>query len=312
MAKNPKYITDTKAYKVEYERVVTLRKELATSKAELQELIDILKSNANLPEEVELHISELTDELNRIESLYNTTTTYIEEIKNFKDQFDTIKDSIESELATASEKNTTINSYVEELDKLKTELSEEADRSKTLLDDARETLQLITDGSLSTVFIKRSSELKDSRNRWIKGIVVYFIFFVSTIFFIIERVAGDVGLQGSIGAWTLKLAVSAPFIYFLYFLTKQYSHERDLEEKYAFKALISQTINNNTKLLKDEFENSPGEKDPVVSSKILDFTIDSLKSVYREPFKESSLKSKLKVNPKNSAVSAEVERSESV
>jgi hypothetical protein len=41
-------------------------------------------------------------------------------------------------------------------------------------------------------------------------------------------------------------------VYFLHFIMKQYNRERDLEEKYAFKSLVSQTIKNNTKLLKDE------------------------------------------------------------
>lgn len=257
MAKTPKYITDPKTFNAEYERVVSLRKELAVYKTETQELIDSLKANTELPDEVKEHITELTDELNRIEALYNTTTTYIEEIKNFKDQFDTVKKSIDDELVAAGEKNTTIAGYIEEVTTLKTQLSEEATRSKTLLDDARGTLQLITDGSLSTVFIKRADERKKSRNRWMAGIVVYFLFFVAAISYIIDKVASDTSVQSNIGAWTLKLALSAPFIYFLYFITKQYSHERDLEEKYAFKALISQTINNNTKLLKDEFENMP-------------------------------------------------------
>lgn len=311
MARRPKYVTDPQTFNKEFERVVKLRDELKKAKEEVEALIGKLSDSTDLPEEVEANIENLKSELSTLQASYTTTSTYIKEIKDYKDNFDVVKQSIDTELETAEKQNKTLTEYISDATDLKTKLEEEKTRSTELLDDARKTLKLITDGSLSTVFIERSNQRKTARRWWALAVIIYFGIFVAALNHIINNVANTNGSTGTIASWSIRLAVSAPFAYFLYFVIKQYSHERDLEEKYAFKALISQTISNNTKLLKDEFSEY-AQKDTKMYEKILDFTISSLKAVYREPFKESSIRSKLKFNPKNTDIAAEVEQSETV
>lgn len=311
MARKPKYISDPQTFNAEFGRVVKLRDELKKAKEEAETLINQLNDSTDLPEDVMTNIENLKSELSTLQASYTTTSTYIKEIKDYKDSFDEVKQSIDTELETAETQNSTLASYIQEATDLKTKLEEEKTRSSELLDDARNTLKLITNGSLSKVFTERSDQRKTARRWWAGAVAVYFIIFIAALNHIINNVANANGSNGTVASWSIRLAISAPFVYFLYFVIKQYSHERDLEEKYAFKALIAQTINNNTKLLKDEFGELANDQNKM-QDKILDFTIASLKAVYREPFKESSVKSKLKFNPKNTDIAAEVEQSETV
>ena len=311
MARTPKYVADPKAFKAEFARVVKLRDELKVAKEEAEALIEELNESTELPAEVKANIDNLKSELSTLQASYTTTTTYIQEIKSYKESFDEVKETIDKELEAAETQNSTLATYIDEATKLKAKLEEEKKRSGELLDDARNTLKLVTNGSLSKVFIERSEERKKARRVWAGVVVLYFIAFVFALNHIIENVASENGSNGTVASWSIRLAVSAPFVYFLYFVIKQYSHERDLEEKYAFKALIAQTINNNTKLLKDEFGQLANDVNKM-NDKILDFTVTSLKAVYREPFKESSIRSKLKINPKNTDIAAEVEQSETL
>lgn len=311
MARTPKYVSDPKTFNTEFGRVVKLRDELKKAKEEAEVLIGQLSESTNLPEEVKTNIENLKSELTTLQASYTTTSTYINEIKAYKDSFDTIKENIDKELETAETQNSTLAGYIDEATQLKSKLEEEKQRSSELLDDARNTLKLVTDGSLSKVFIERSEQRRNARRMWSGAVVAYFVVFVYALNHIINNVANANGSNGTVASWSIRLAVSAPFVYFLYFVIKQYTHERDLEEKYAFKALIAQTINNNTKLLKDEFGELANDVNKM-HDKILDFTIASLQAVYREPFKESSIRSKLKFNPKNTDIAAEVEQSETV
>lgn len=309
MSRKPKYLTDIKTFNEEFGRLVKLRQELKSAKDQTDELIRSLNENSELPDEVRTHIDGLKTELATMQAAYTTASTYIKEIKDYKESFDTVKGSIDEELELASKQNETLSQYITETQNLKATITDETKRAKTLLDDARNTLQIVTNSSLSSVFVERSREREKSRKRWLWGVLAYFTIFVGALYFIITEVAKDNAIKGEIGAWVLKVAITAPFIYLLYFLTKQYTQERDLEEKYAFKALISQTISNNTKLLKDEYS-THANNNPEVYDKMLNFTVESMKQIYNEPFKQTSFASKLKFSPKNTDVSAEVTQKE--
>lgn len=306
MPRRPKYVTDPKTFNKEFQRIVDYRKELAATKSEVGVLIEKLEDSSSLPKKVEKNLEELKSEYQRLQSLYSQTTTYINNIKNYHDNFEKIKAEITDELKEAEGQNSTLSSYKDEAASLKEGLTLEIERSKKLHDDAKNTLTLVTNSSLASVFIERSNDRKDSRKNWAWGVVLAFIAFTLGVFYAIENVAAE--FNDDLTAWILKLIIIVPFAYFLYFVVHQYNHERDLEEKYAFKALISQTINNNTKLLQDEFVGDSSSNE----EKILDFTIESLRAIYREPFRESNIRSRLKLNPRKTDFQTEIEKNERV
>lgn len=305
-----KYLTDPDTFNREYQRLVSMRGELKSRIDETNELIRTLKESESVPQEAQEKLDNLKSESARLENLLETTQSYAGSIEEFYKDWTATKTKIDTQLANAKDKNQTLSGYLKEGETLKAKLDGELERSDGLLADARKTLELITDSSLSSAFKQRSNDRKKARRLWTGAVVLAVALFAGSVVFAITQLAPTVQGFEELNIWILRLAVVVPFAYILFFVTRQYSHERDLEEKYAFKSLVSQTLRNNTKLLNDEF--SQGEPNPNVQAKILDFTIESMKGVYKEPYKSSSMESRLKLNPfkKNIEAEAKVKESE--
>jgi hypothetical protein len=305
----PKYLTDPKTFNTEWKRLVQLRDETSKRLNEVNSLIQTLEESSTLPDEVEDNLADLKNEAANLQSLLTSSQTYATSIESYYATWSETKGKIDAQLEEAQEQNKTLKVYTKQTTELKGKLTDELKRSKTLLDDARKTLDIVTDSALSSAFQKRSEKRKTSRRWWFVIVILAVGLFVAAVLLAVNKVAKDIADQNAVSVWVLKLVLVTPFVYILYFVTKQYSRERDLEEKYAFKALISQTIQNNTKLLKDEFINGK-TVDRDIELKIIDFTVESLKSVYKEPFSEASLETKIKLNPFKTTVEAEAKQTE--
>lgn len=308
MAKIPKYIGNQDTFKKELERVVRLRKELSDRSKEVRALIDQLESNSELPGQVKEHLETLNAEASKLSALLTSTQTFASSIETYYASWSTTKDKIDEEYKEAQEQNETLARYIKDTQDLKAELKREADRSAELLSDARNTLDIVTNTGLSSEFIKRSKDRRKARRWWTFFVALSVLMFALSVLFAVTQVAAIVSGQGELTIWILRLAVVIPFAYILYFVTRQYSHERDLEEKYAFKGLIGQTLMNNTKLLRDEFLTDDAGVE--TREKILDFTIEAMKSIYKEPYGTTKMESKFKFNPKTAHAEAEVKARE--
>lgn len=310
MVKIPKYLATDEGFKKEAQRLVKLRTDTKKRLDEMNELIAVLDANKDLPEEVADNLAKLKAEASSMATLLSTTQTYADSIATYYTTWSGIKDKIDDELIEAQDQNKTIQDYAKQTEALKSKLSTELGRAETLLADAKKTLSLVTTGSLSSVFLQRSSDRQKSRKNWAKAIIGAVVLLAFAIVVAVFIVANDIKDADGPSVWVLKLALLTPFVYVLYFVTKQYSHERDLEEKYAFKALVSQTIQNYTKLLRDEFINGRKKNIESIEEKIVDFTVESLKGVYKEPYSTTTIESKLKFDPRKPVVEAEAKQSE--
>lgn len=308
MPRRPKYVTDSATFNAEFERIVKLRAELNQRLKEANDLISSLEEHSELPSEVEQHLGELKQEAANLNTLLTSSQTYADSIETYYNTWSETKGKIDAQLKEAVGQNKTLKDYTKEAAQLKDDLTTELKRSGDLLDDARETLEIVTNSALSSVFNKRANDRKKARRWWLGGVVLAIIIFVCAVLFTILVVAKEVQNEASLSVWVIKLALITPFAYILFFVTRQYSHERDLEEKYAFKSLVSQTIQNNTKLLRDEFLNDTPDKD--VELKVVDFVVESLKNIYKEPFSKASMQSSIKFNPKKPSVEAKASQSE--
>lgn len=310
MPKLPKYLSTEEGFKKEAQRLVKLRAETQKRATELNQLITLLEDNKELPEEVAANLAELKAQASALASLLSTSQTYVSSIETYYTSWSTTKEKIDGEYEEALEQNKTIKEYAKETANLKSKLTIEEKRAEALLKDARKTLGLVTVGSLSSVFQKRSDDRLKSRKNWAKAVIGAVILLAGAVIVAIFVVAADIKDASGPSVWVLKLALLAPFVYILYFVTKQYSHERDLEEKYAFKALVSQTIQNYTKLLRDEFINGKKKDIKEIEEKIIDFTVESLRGVYKEPYSTTTVESRIRFDPRKPVVEAESRQSE--
>lgn len=154
------------------------------------------------------------------------------------------------------------NRLVSELDKLE--------------DRIRDSIGRATGYTLFHSFQKRQEDLARSKNWWAwtlaivigisVGLSIYFIGYVSSVV--------------TFGpAFYLKLSVSLPIVYAIWFCTVQYSRERRLEEEYAFKSSISISL----EPYRDLVERLVVKDKPEELAKYSAFIIESVGRVFTSP-----------------------------
>ncbi|MCA9357513.1 hypothetical protein H6784_05745 [Candidatus Nomurabacteria bacterium] len=151
---------------------------------------------------------------------------------------------------------------------------------KTSLDEVNEKKNqveevsgLVIDGSFAHTFEKRKNEISKSLDSdlfsW-----KYLMLGGIILLILIELSLKD--LTGIEGFFT-RFAYTSPLIFLVLFSAVQYSKERQFLEKYAFKAASAAAVRNHIEFLLDKFKDN---------KRVLDFSIDTFKSIYTEPFKQ--------------------------
>lgn len=97
-------------------------------------------------------------------------------------------------------------------------------------------------------------------------------------------------------AFYMKLSISLPIIFAITFCSLQYSHERHLEEEYAFKSNISISLDPYRKLVGDLIDST----NPEEKAKYTAFIISSIDKVFTSPLSEPGAQ-----NPSENATAVE-------
>ncbi|MGC4054480.1 MAG: hypothetical protein QM757_35830 [Paludibaculum sp.] len=140
----------------------------------------------------------------------------------------------------------------------------------------RESIRRATGFTLFHSFQKRQEDLEISKRFWVKMLStaigaaillsVWFIYYASAI-------------QNFGPAFYLKLTISLPLVYAIWFCSVQYSRERRLEEEYAFKSSISISLDPYRELVdKLVLRDKPEEL-----AKYTAFVIESVSRVFTSP-----------------------------
>lgn len=190
------------------------------------------------------------------------------EIKTFRDTSKTFLTEIEQN------KNKT--------DKLKTEIQENFNFTEQKKIEIEKATGLIIDASFAETFTRRQKEIETqlySRYSWKN------IFFVSILLLAISvlYVAKLSSLEGIpwYELFLTRIFYTSPMLFLLAFSAVQYSKERDLAEKYAFKAASSSAIRSHVDYLVGKFGIDNDET-------IIDFARDTFATIYKEPYSSTS------------------------
>lgn len=207
------------------------------------------------------------------------------EIDVLKQQAQTAVLEIEKEKTSAREMEGSIEDLVESAEESKETFDEQIKTLKEVEDKIRkfeteivEQLGRAGSGALAQAFTFRQGEVEEELRRWrdilykATGalIVVAAILFGYSVF-----VKTD--LQ-----FILRLAVSFPFIYAVWFAGKQYNKERFILERYAFKAAQAKSLSAFSKTVKEMDESEEGQ------SSAQQFAINSIEKIFVAPKLESS------------------------
>lgn len=283
MARRPKYLTDPKTFNVEYKRLVTLKTAAQDLHAELGRIVSELKGVDDLPQQAKSHIKYLEGRRTRADNLIEQAEIsqrkaeeLTAKIEAKQKEFDDLFERLDSNKNTAEEVLESAKLTSEEIDKLERRIEE-------LAEETRRTLGSAVSGSLSASFARRARFIGVSRWVWL---VILTLAAVGAPFLAVY-VFRNVNTEGIVGPSVLagnifKLATLSPLIFFISYASIQYSRERDLQERYAFKASIAQSLPAYTKLMKDEFfgDDQPNTR----KDDLIDFAFESVRKIYKEPF----------------------------
>ncbi|MFA5413618.1 MAG: hypothetical protein WC348_03705 [Patescibacteria group bacterium] len=211
---------------------------------------------------------KIDDEKNGIQATLNTATSIKEEIVKTKATADQKFTEIQVLTEKAGELKQSAKSSLTEIESIKT-------KSLEFKDSIGETLDLVTASSLTDSFLKRRDVIAKNAKFWrwatlgsiiILGISVLYIYYLQ-----------NKGVDGFSNwhSWYRYLFTS-PLIYLVYVCSRNYSMERDFEEKYAFKTVLSTSLQAYIKLLSDKFSYNKSE--------LLKFTLTSIERIYKEPY----------------------------
>ncbi|KKP88112.1 MAG: hypothetical protein UR91_C0026G0006 [Candidatus Nomurabacteria bacterium GW2011_GWC2_35_8] len=185
------------------------------------------------------------------------------------------------ESIVAAEKTSLLNR-----DKIEAYLNE-SEKQKVIISDI---VGLVSDSSLAAAFKERKYELNKSVILWFIVLVVSVILVSIPLFW--DYYKGNHTITSPSDWWILplRLFVSSPLSLLAIFAGKQYSTERILQEKYAFKETTSRVHKSHVLFLLEKFPKNVDE--------IFFFTKNTVESILTIPFENKRTKIKFGVGSK--------------
>ena len=282
---------------------IDLRNKLSNGQTGLQALLDqatTLKNSINQVgtdsstalEKINTQVISITEKVQEIETYYTTnflplktkvddpkigiqaTLNIATDLKNEIVKTKTSTDQRFLEIQTLAEKSGELKQNAEvsvkEIEGIKAQSIE-------FKDSIGETLDLVTASSLTDSFVKRRDTIAKNTKFWKWATLVSVIILGGSVLYIyyLQSKATD-GFK-DFQSWYRYLFTS-PLIYLVYLCSHNYNMERDYEERYAFKTVLSTSLQAYIKLLSDKFSDKKEE--------LLKFTLASIERIYKEPYEE--------------------------
>src|SRR3990172_7968036 len=195
-----------------------------------------------------------TEVFAEIKSFRDESKKYLDEIKVNKDASKKLTDEIEQNLKTVEGK--------------RSEVEKVAD--------------LITDTGFANSFQKREKTLRINAYVWLG------IFFLSIIALavLLYKFFGNLQTVPELEILLYRLTLTSPLLFLIGFAVRQYGNERDLEEKYAFKATIAVVMRNHADFLIEKIKKTDADT--------CSFIRTTIGNLYSEPYEKGADWKKIK------------------
>lgn len=165
-----------------------------------------------------------------------------------------------------------------ESDKLKKDIISHYNESEKLKGDIGKILDLVRDTGLANSFDKRRKRSQSSLFIWAGVVLLGVILSASLIYKVFASEEGEKlfnSISNDYMKFLLRITFTSPGVFLAWFGATQYSKERYVLEQYEFKTAAALSLENYTKLLKQNYSNK--------GDAIFDLNIELVKSVYKEP-----------------------------
>ncbi len=154
--------------------------------------------------------------------------------------------------------------------------------SETKLADIQRIYEIASETGLSGEFEKRRNTLNKEIKKWeIYILVTSILLFIGIIgLFVFQLGMNNWMLNATFDLnFYIRFLIFSPVVYYLYFISVQYSKAKQLHDKYAFKVTLSMTIQSHIELLTQRgYFNDEKHLD-----QIIEFVLDGFRNIYREP-----------------------------
>ena len=209
------------------------------------------------------------------------------------------------EIVASKIKATKEVSDISELKKVSTEQAIEIAKSLTFVEEKKVQVEkisgIVIDEGFADTFERRKGQIEKDIRAWISwrtimlASVLLLVIAVLLPFTTIFDIYLDFGELMGTNGFFVRFFYTSPFIFLILFSAVQYSRERQLLERYAFKSASAAAARNHIDYLIKNFN----VKDGIVIA----FAVGVFKSIYSEPFVgESSKKSWFKRNDQEKAI----------
>lgn len=275
---------------------------LASVKSNIEEMETAYESFTEINE-------KLTDDETGLEAILANATETKSEIVAVKANADTLYKEIRKFRDDAA-------NYIKEIGGLKTTatnavegIQDQHKESVALKEKIEEIFNIGTRGVHANHFVKRRNQVFWISLAWI---IFFFIFLAATVILAINYILPlaealkEPGAKVGLEVFLLRLSIITPTLFGAFYSLKQFSNERRLYEKYAFKAISTYTAESSVATLARSLENHKcADKD----EKIINFAVDTFINIYQEPVEPAHDRWILKGGNKLLDLTAEVNQS---
>ncbi len=276
------------------------------------EIESLVQTANNLRTDIETAKTTATQQLNKINELLGQVQEKITQIQNAYNEFVAVNAKITDQntglgavLAQVQDLQkkatavaTEIQSFRDQSQKYLSEIEGNKKKSEQLRDDIQKNLDiatekrsevekiadLITDTGFANSFQNRAKLLRRNSYIWLAifslgiialSVLLYFVFDVKEIL---------LHNGGEIPKWEslfYRLTLTSPLLFLIAFAIRRYGTERDLEEKYSFKATVAEVMRNHADFLIQKIKEKGSDSETTT------FIRKTIEKLYTEPYEKS-------------------------
>ena len=270
-----------------------LKNNINTSKlgadAQLQKITEALNSVRSNIEEMETAYTEftelnekITDEETGLEAILNQAAELKSEIVAVKSNAETVYKEIRIFRDNAAGYIKDIENFKDNAANVTQVIQNKYDESVEYKEKIQEIYSIGTKEAHANHFVERRNKLRWMFIAWMIISLISLIATVTLAICFIAPMADNMkhSFDINLSALLLRFSILTPTTFAFIYSLNQYSQERRLYEKYAFKAISTYSIETSLNTL---IRSTEGLSDQSRDKKITDFAIRSFNSIYQEP-----------------------------
>lgn len=215
--------------------------------------------------------SKLEDEKTGLKAIYDSVQSLNVQSGKLFSEIKTLRDESKASL-------TDIENNKSKTDQLKLEIQSNFDFTELKKTEIEKATGLIIDTSFAETFKRRQDEIEKGLYSWYSWRNIFFVSVLILIILVVLPFTKWLDFETTVWYELLlsRIYYTSPVLFLIAFSAVQYSKERDLAEKYAFKAASSAAIRSHIDYLTEKFDTKDDES-------IKSFAKDTFTTIYKEP-----------------------------